>query len=111
MNTDYAVLRACREPTLVDALSWIAIWESDRAVRQALEQQRTGIGTATPGQAWDTCFKFCFKRVLEDWQSGAMSKHFPNCPQRSGARRQSVFLDTGGCTDCGAQIVSVGVGS
>lgn len=56
MNTSQAVERACREPTLIDALTWIAIWESERAIQQA---------KANP--TWETCFKHCFTNVMKQW--------------------------------------------
>lgn len=55
MNRQEAVKRACQEPSLSEALSWIAIWETDRAVRQAL----------ATGGLYETCFKVCFDEVLE----------------------------------------------
>jgi len=39
MTFDAAVERALQEPTLVEALTWIAVWDCDRAVRQALRTQ------------------------------------------------------------------------
>jgi hypothetical protein len=69
MKIDEAVARACREPTLSDALSWIAVWESERAIRQAIEYTKNGNSTASHGGGWDTCFKYCFDRVLEKWHS------------------------------------------
>lgn len=65
MNIYEAVTRACQEPTLVDALTWIAIWETGRIVLQAQEFERTGVSTAGHGGAYDTCFRLCFDRVLE----------------------------------------------
>ncbi len=82
MNLDEAVDRACQEPTLQDALAWIADWEADRAIRQALEWQRTGISTAAHGN-WDTCFKVCFGAVI--------AKHADRvCPQGPRKPRQNL---------------------
>jgi hypothetical protein len=67
LKIDAAVARACEEPTLVDALSWIAVWESERAIRQAIEWKRTGVSTASHGGGWDTCFKHCFEAVMARW--------------------------------------------
>lgn len=67
MNVTQAVERACQEPTLAQALSWIAVWETERVVRQVREFDRTGISTAShasDGAQWDTCFLFLFKEVL-----------------------------------------------
>ena len=53
MNFEDAVKRACEEPNLLDALSWICVWENDRAVRQAAERY----GTGAYGVEWATCFR------------------------------------------------------
>jgi len=71
-----ATERACGEPTLIDALSWICIWETERVVKQALKGCRLGDdgqiyvkpGMATPkGGGWDTCFTICLAAVMEEW--------------------------------------------
>jgi len=67
MNIDEAVSRACEEPTLAKALEWIAVWENDRAVRQALDFVRTGVSTASDGQKYDTAFRHCFETVFARW--------------------------------------------
>jgi hypothetical protein len=64
MNVEEAGARACEEPTLAKALAWIAVWEAERAIGQALRCERTGQSTAAPGQTHDTCFEVCFTRVL-----------------------------------------------
>jgi len=56
MNITEAVNRACEEPTLLDAQSWICIWECERVVKQA---------RANP--QWETCFKVCLKLVTEEY--------------------------------------------
>ncbi|MCK5397780.1 MAG: hypothetical protein KAJ33_05990 [Thermoplasmata archaeon] len=56
MNITQATKRACEEPTLLDALSWICIWESERVVRQARENEQ-----------WETCFHVCLKSVMESY--------------------------------------------
>lgn len=68
MNIDEAVARACMEPTLDDAISWIAVWENERVIAQVREFDKTGVSTAAQGN-WDTCFATCFKRVREHWRS------------------------------------------
>lgn len=62
-----AVNRACREASLVEALTWIAVWETERAIDQAVEFGRTGIRTGSNGAAWDTCFRVCFEAIMEAW--------------------------------------------
>ncbi len=72
MSLNEAVDRACAEPTYLRALSWMADWECDRAIRQALRQKETGISTAAHG-LWDTCFDHCFRAVALRWV--AQGKH------------------------------------
>ena len=68
-----AVERACQQPTLLDALSWICVWESERAIRQALSNCELIDGNlvnqrASPdGRGWDTCFRVCINEVMEKW--------------------------------------------
>lgn len=64
LSFDDAVRRACEQPTLVDALNWIAIWETERVVAQAKKYFETGVSTASHGGGWDTCFRYFFKAVL-----------------------------------------------
>lgn len=75
MNVYEAVERACEEPSLVQALSWIADWECDRAIKQARKYFETGESTAGHGGGWDTCFEFCFKGVMEAYGNNTI---FPN---------------------------------
>ena len=63
MNIDDAVRIACQQPTLTSALTWIAVWESERAIKQAKEN---------PG--WETCFEFCFKKVMEEYNKKPEAK-------------------------------------
>jgi hypothetical protein len=55
-----AVERACKEPTLTKALSWIAVWETERAIKQAKRGEVTNPDT---GAMWDTCFEYLFNEV------------------------------------------------
>ena len=63
MKIDEAVKKACQEPTLLDALSYICVWESERAIEQA----RHRYGSGTDGVGWDTCFKHCLRLVMEQY--------------------------------------------
>ncbi len=56
MNLIEASAAACREPTLVAALTWIAVWETERVVKQARDNMQ-----------WETCFRVCFEQVTCDW--------------------------------------------
>lgn len=63
MNITEATKRACQEPTLLDALSWICVWESERVVDQATNRR----GSRANGAGWDTCFRLCLESVLRDY--------------------------------------------
>jgi hypothetical protein len=69
VNIEEALTRACAEPTLVKALSWIAIWETERVVQQAAQYEKTGGSTAACGGKWDTCFDLCFTNVIARWKA------------------------------------------
>ncbi len=71
MNLAEAVKHACAEPTLIKALAFVAVWETERVVKQALEHHRTGVSTASHGGGWDTCFELCLGEVLERYGKGA----------------------------------------
>ncbi len=62
MNISQATERACKQPTLLDALAWICVWESERIVKQAKRNLRDA-----EGKGWDTCFKACLKSVMEKY--------------------------------------------
>lgn len=70
MNLKEAVEKACQEPTLTEALTWIAVWETGRVV----EQERTGISTASHGGSGDTLFKVCFEEVGKQWLAATLNK-------------------------------------
>lgn len=57
LNIDEAVARACEQPTLVDALTWICVWESERVVQQARREVE-----------WETCFRICIQRVMDNYE-------------------------------------------
>ncbi|RKY70354.1 MAG: hypothetical protein DRQ14_09060 [Candidatus Latescibacterota bacterium] len=65
MNIDEVVVRACREPTLLDALTRICVWESERVVAQAMNGSRNG----QDGAGWDTCFRLCLSKVMDEYAS------------------------------------------
>ena len=67
MNIVEAVARACKEPTLLDALSWICVWESERTIKQALESHESGVKGGANGAGYDTCFRFCLTKVMESY--------------------------------------------
>ena len=51
-----ATNRACEEPTMLEALAWICVWESERIVAQAKRMS-----------PWDTCFKISLRSVINEW--------------------------------------------
>jgi len=53
------IQEACQQPTLADALAFVAVHESERAIQQAKKFFETGVETAV-GKGWDTCFKVLF---------------------------------------------------
>lgn len=57
MNFTEALARALEEPTLAKALSWIAVWETERVVVQARNNPQ-----------WETCFEYSFKQVIERYK-------------------------------------------
>lgn len=73
MKLNEAVRRACQEPTLLDALSFIAVWECQRAIEQAHAYKLTGISTAASG-GWDTCFRVCFSAVMGEWSKRELAE-------------------------------------
>ncbi len=65
MNVKEAVERACQEPTLVEALSFICVWECERAIKQA----RENYGSGANGAGWDTCFKYAIQLVMDEYET------------------------------------------
>lgn len=58
MTLKEIVERACKEPTLVAALTFAAICETERVVNQARKSP-----------TWDTCFRSIFGAVIEKWNT------------------------------------------
>ena len=55
------IIKACQEPTLLDALTYACICESERIVKQAT----TNFGSGRDGTGWDTCFRVTLKAILD----------------------------------------------
>ena len=83
MNIDEAIERACQEPTLREALVWIAIWDADRAVQQAKENP-----------TWETTFGVCFQRVMARYaQKQKAQNTFPvELPEHWTVRKEVTYL-------------------
>jgi len=54
------IKKACQESTLLDALTYACICESERIVKQVT----TNYGSGRDGAGWDTCFKIYLKEIL-----------------------------------------------
>mgnify|MGYP000848825405 CR=1 FL=1 len=67
MNFQEAIDRACEEPTLLDALSWIAVWENERVIPIAHSFLSGEIPRNPDGSGWTSCFKFLIKEVMEQY--------------------------------------------
>lgn len=68
-KVDEAVKRSCAELSLAEALSWIAVWETERVVRQAARNILSGERTHVGG-LWETMFQHCFSLVLDAYPKG-----------------------------------------
>ena len=55
------IKKACQEPTLLEALTYACICESERIVKQAT----TNFGSGRDGAGWDTCFRVTIKAILD----------------------------------------------
>ncbi len=65
MKLTEAVTKACLLPTLLKALTYICVWESERAIKQAKKNERDA-----DGRGWDTCFKVCLQQVMQQYPKG-----------------------------------------
>lgn len=101
-NIDAAVDRALAEPTLADALVFLAIWENDRAVKQAIKNHESG-ERAPNGALWETYFALCFKRLLRKYPDKKQEKPIEEknwfCP-RCGRDRRKPFDGDGIMIPC-----------
>jgi hypothetical protein len=63
INIEDVMREAIQKPSLLDALEYVAIWENDRAVLQALKGKRD----PNTGKMWDTLFKHAFTTLFQRW--------------------------------------------
>jgi hypothetical protein len=63
MNIKEATEQACKEPTLLKALTSICVWESERVVEHAIRAKAAG-------EPWETCFGFCISSVMDKYEVG-----------------------------------------
>lgn len=64
LKFEEALKVAVEQPTLLDALTWICVWESERVIDQA----RFRYGSGVNGAGWDTCFKYCIEQVMQTYR-------------------------------------------
>lgn len=77
MNITEATAKACEKPTLVDALSWICVWETDRVVKQYKKNLDEGT-VEHCGGTYETCFRYCIQSVMDRYaKQGKWSKETP----------------------------------
>lgn len=69
MNITEATEIACKESTLLDALSHICVWESERVVEQAHRNLTNNTPINGDLAMWESCFKTCIKSVMENYEN------------------------------------------
>jgi len=74
-KVDNVLERALTKPTLASALSYVADWDNERAVRQALRNVGPdNRGETGDGGLWNTTFEHLFTRVLDAWPELSVAK-------------------------------------
>lgn len=68
MNIEEIISNALEEDSLAGALSYAAVIETSRAVKEAIRNKESGEMTSQGG-LYDTCFLFLFKMILDKWGS------------------------------------------
>ena len=91
MNLKEAVDRACTEPTLVASLTWIAIWESERAIAEAFRNDKSGERNPD-GSKWGTCFGLCFQGVIDQWHVRVERENASLRAERDAIKAEAVRL-------------------
>lgn len=51
---------ALKEPTLAEALAFVAVWEMERIVKRVKEH---------PAEPYESCFRYCFAIILEKYDT------------------------------------------
>ena len=62
-DLDEAVQCACRERTLLDALTWIAAWETEQIVRRNIRRRYIAVESI-----WPAFFEESFDHVILEWR-------------------------------------------
>lgn len=83
---DELVWVACREPSLAEALSYAAISDCERAIRQAFRNARDGRSDPN-GALWDTCFLSLFKQVIKVYEESQRASRDDEGAEVSEERR------------------------
>lgn len=77
MNSDL-ISRAIAKPTLLDAIAFVCLWDTDRAVRQAVHNSTPGlekIATHHDGALYDTCTTHLIREVIKAWDQEYPKTH------------------------------------
>ena len=73
MNIKEATNRALQEESLLDAITFMAIWENDRAVKQAIRNYESEERNPD-GSMYDTCFRSAFQYLLSKYEQTEIDK-------------------------------------
>jgi len=65
------IVRALQEPNLIAALSFVAVWDTERAIEQA---RRNNF------ESWETCTRFLFTEVVNAWNARDGDIECPRTP-------------------------------
>jgi hypothetical protein len=74
MNFEEVIAEACDKPTLHGALTYAAVWESERVIPVAHEFLSGRKPVGPNGQGWDSCFSYLIRHVLEEWPKAQVIK-------------------------------------
>ena len=64
---------ACKEPTLIKALAFGCLWESERVVKQA-HKNLTNNTPDIDGKMWDTCFEYVIEQIMENYKGDKVNE-------------------------------------
>ena len=73
MNITEATAKACEQPTLIDALSWICVWETKRIIKRYKKNLNTAIIETNHG-VWKACFNYCIENVMDNYKAGKLKQ-------------------------------------
>jgi len=77
MKSGNLLKEACEKSTLIEALSWGCLMESERAIKQA-HKNLTNNTPDIDGKMWDTCFEFVITQIMENYKGEEMKEDATN---------------------------------